>query len=105
MGHDCHSKNEKCCCSCHEKHHGEHHEDDKQKEFVHWLYEVADEAWTEVLKEKIKEHILSNQSERMTELAKIVSDGNSQRWKHKMEKKHACGDFKEKLRNFFSHKK
>lgn len=70
-----------------------------------WLLSVADEAWTEVLKEKIKEHILATQGDRMAELAKIVSEGNNARWKNKMEKKHGCMDFKEKLGRFFGSKK
>jgi hypothetical protein len=97
---------EKCSCPCHEKHkeqgdhsHGEH------DEFVHFLFKIADEAWTEVLKEKIKEHILATQKDRMTELAKIASEGNSQRWKNKIEKKSGCREFKERLCQFFSHSK
>ncbi|MFC2049430.1 hypothetical protein ACFLR2_02000 [Chlamydiota bacterium] len=70
-----------------------------------WFLEIADEAWTEVLKDKIKEHILATNNERMTELAKIVSESNNQRWKLKMEKKQACGDFKEKLFRLFSNPK
>lgn len=67
-----------------------------------FFLEVADEAWAEVLKDKIKEYILSKQNKQMTELAKIVADGNNQRWKTKMEKKRGCAEFREKLCSFFS---
>ncbi len=107
---DC-SSNEKNCCSCHAKHdescHDGHggHGGDKHDEFTHFLMETADEAWMEVLKDKIKEHILATQNDRMTELAKIVSETNNHRWKNKMEKKQGCADFKEKLCRFFGQSK
>lgn len=97
--------NQKCCCSCHaeEKHTcpvtGEH------EEMPNWFFEVADEAWSEVLKDKIKEHILATQNARMTKLAKIVSEGNDQRWKNKMEKKQSCHDFHEQIASFFAQSK
>lgn len=78
---------------------------ENEEDMSSFLIEVADCAWSEVLKDKIKEYILSTQDERMTELAKIVAEGNNQRWKIKMEKKQACMDFKEKLRRFFGQSK
>ncbi len=101
---ECHS-NEKCGGSCHSKHEESCHDEDKHEELTDWFLEVADAAWSEVLKDKIKEHIVATQNDRMTELAKIVSEGNSQRWKHKMEKKQGCMDFKEKLCRFFGQSK
>ena len=99
------ASNESSCCHSHEKQHKECDEGNHDG-FAKFLLEVADEAWTEVLKDQIKEHILSTQKDRMKELAKIVSEGNSQRWKNKMEKKSGCAEFKEKLCNFFGqHKK
>ncbi len=104
---ECNS-NEKCCCPCHSKKeeccHGENGHDE-HADFAEYFLEVADCAWEEVLKEKIKEHILSTQDKRMTELAKIVSEGNNLRWRNKMEKKQGCGDFREKLCEFFSKSK
>ena len=94
------------CCSqehvCHEK--NVCHEKEGTCSNGDWFLEVADCAWTEVLKDKIKEHILSTHNDRMTELAKIVAEGNNQRWQHKLAKKHACAEFKEKLLRFFSKK-
>lgn len=101
---DCNS-NEKCCCSCHSKKEESCHGEDKHEEFAKGLLETADCAWMEVLKDKIKEQIVATQNDRMKELAKIVSEANSERWKHKMEKKHRCADFKERLCSFFGGKK
>lgn len=94
----------KCCCSCH-KQEASCSAGEKQEDQMHYLLEIADEAWSEVLKEKIKEHIIATQNDRMTELAKIVSEGNHQRWKNKMETKQGCFDFKEKLSRFFGQSK
>lgn len=90
-----------CCSSCNTKNNKSCHGEDNHEEFACGLLEAADCAWMEVLKDKIKEHILSTQNEKMTELAKLIAEENCQRWKHKMEKKHACADFKEKLCRFF----
>jgi hypothetical protein len=72
---------------------------------MEWLIEAADDAWMEVLVEKMKEHIKATQGDRLTELAKIATEANSQRWKLKMEKKKAIGEFEQKLCNFFSQPK
>ena len=101
----CCSKNEKNSegsCSREEgKQEHEHDSCDKEKFFI----ELADEAWTCALKEKMKEYILKTQGDRLEELAKIVAEGNNQRWRHKMEKKQSCMDFKEKLCRFFGQAK
>lgn len=90
----CESENE----SCHKE-----ENDECNNEF---FLEVADCAWTEVLKDKIKEHILATQGDRMKELAKIVAEGNNKRWQNKMEGKKNCMEFEEQLCHFFSkHKK
>ena len=103
-GCSCHTQHQKCCCPCHVQHNecsNSHDHDDKARYFL----ELADEAWQEVLKEKIKEHLLKTQSDRMTKLAKIVAEGNNQRWRNRMEKKQGCVDFKEELCEFFSQSK
>lgn len=99
----CCSNHQKCSCPCHSKEH--YHEEGQHEECAYDFLEAADCAWMEVLKDKIKEYILSTQNDRMTELAKIVAEANNQRWRHKMEKKQGCMDFKEKLCNFFSKQK
>lgn len=93
---ECCSK-EECCPSEQESCHEEDQFD--------WFLALADEAWSEVVKEKIKEHILETQGKRLNELAKIISETNSQRWKLKMEKENCCYEFKEKIASFFSNMK
>lgn len=90
--HECCDKNE--CSSEHED-----HEDLSAR-----LLEMADDAWMEVLKEKIKEHIINSHSEHLDQLAQIVSDTNGKRWKDKMAMKKNCNEFKEKLCQLFDSK-
>lgn len=61
---------------------------------------LADEAWMCVLKDKMKEHIKQN-CPYMDELAKMVTEANNARWKHKEESENCCGDFDSKLESFF----
>lgn len=62
--------------------------------------ELADQAWMEVLKEKIKEDIKSN-AKHMDQLAHLISEANHERWQKKMENKQCTGGFEEKLKEFF----
>ena len=97
-----------CSCPCHHQVcsvcHSKMSEDGSCEDFPKSMLELADAAWMEVLKEEIKAHIMATQKGRMKELAKIISEANNQRWKNKMEKKHGCNEFKEKLCSFFSKK-
>lgn len=84
------------CCHhehCHEHGH-EHHHDHK---YADQLLALADEAWMEVLKEKIKDQIRSTSSAHLDALAKLVSETNHNRWKHKMEGKSNTEDFEANL--------
>lgn len=74
-----------CSCECH---------------YATKFLELADRAWMEVLKEKIKEHIQSN-AKNMDELARLISEANHARWQKKMEDKECCGGYEEKLKEFF----
>lgn len=72
------------------------------------LLEIANLAWVEVLKDKIKEHILAN-DKKIDELAKIVAEANHRRWKQKIENEKCCSnydqcceDFEEQLCKIFS---
>lgn len=91
-----------CSCSCHNN---QNTCGDKPEMISEYFLQVADEAWEEVLKDEIKKHILATQKDRMSKLAKIVSEGNNKRWKHKMEKKQGCAEFHEELCSFFSQRK
>jgi hypothetical protein len=68
-----------CHCHCHhgsccDESHMEEEECDSER-----LLAIADMAWAEVLKEKIKEHIRAS-DKRIDEIAKIVSETNRAYW-------------------------
>lgn len=101
----CSNEGSSCCeehsheaSCCHEHHHHQEHEECLSEE----LLELADEAWMEVLKEKIKEHILNVEGNRLDQLAKIVSEANACRWKSKLAAKKGCASFKQQIQQFFS---
>jgi len=88
----CHQQH--CQCSCHDhEHDGDHH--------VEKLLELADEAWLEVVKDKLKEQVLKYSGKHIEELAQIVGEGNHLRWKEHLETKKNDEEFEERLRNFF----
>jgi hypothetical protein len=109
MTHD-HEEHDHCCHGHHHHHHHddecchEHHHDHEHGGFAEQLLELADEAWMEVLKEKIKKHIESGDGKNLDELAKLVSDANHQRWSSKLAENNTKHNFKDKLENFFSKK-
>ena len=83
-GHEHHHCGAGDSCSCH--HHGEcgchHHE-----KYSELLIQLADDAWMEVLKEKIKDEIRRISGEHLSETAKLVAAANHARWHDKMEQK------------------
>ena len=80
---------EPCPCPCHA--HGE--------DFAHQLLELADEAWMEILKEKIKENIRQKGGEQLTQLANLVSERNHKRWNHKLADQHHEREFECRLKD------
>lgn len=92
------------CCSCEcqvcQKHHHHHHHE--HGDFAHQLLEMADDAWMEVLKDKIKAQIMATNGARLDKLAKLVADSNNTRWKHKLADKKGSGDYEAKIAEFFS---
>lgn len=99
-GSGCHEEGTCCCCGkTHGCHCGCH------KEHCHCLEKflaIADEAWTEVLKEKIKTKILEHKGEKIEELAKIIAKANGERWKNKITAKTKRHEFKDSLKEYFS---
>ncbi len=107
-----HNHKEGCCCSCHQEHGscgccsdqkhdsccGEH-KDDCQKDFAKHLLCVADEAWMELLKDKIKTNILASCGDQLDQIARIVSEGNKMRWEHKIAIQKAKDEFRSNLEN------
>lgn len=73
-----------------------------QEDFAKVLQCVADEAWMEVLKAKIKHHIENHSGHHLNELAAIVAEANSERWKHKIGIKKSQQEFRDKLAAFFT---
>ncbi len=92
-----------CACACHKQKSSCCHQDEchEHGSFAKELLELADEAWMEVLKEKIKENIKSGIGKNLDELAKLVSEANHSRWKHKMCKEKSCDSFECKIDEFF----
>ena len=95
-----------CCCGSHHcsgsgHHHGRCAEDSchHQCKYAEELLCLADEAWMEVLKEKIKEEIRLNAGEQLTQMAKLVSTANHARWKDKLQGKKDHEDFENRLKN------
>jgi len=93
--------NDNCCCT------GETNEEieadgDECCNIHEILLDLADEAWYEAVKDRIRKEIESNCGDRLDELAKIVSDANRQRWQQKVESKVKCEEYKGKVRAFFT---
>lgn len=91
-----------CKCSCHSCTccSGHHDEQANCSDKAKHLLEVADMAWMELLKEKIKEHI-ANSDHKIDELAKIVAEANRERWHQKMAKAKNCEQYERKLSELF----
>lgn len=91
--HGCPSHDEECC---------EHeHEDDHEHDFAHELIAIADDAWMELLHEKIKKQIEIADGANLDKLAKLVSDANRARWNHKLALNKNSAELKHNLDQFF----
>ncbi len=86
-----------CSCSCCKDHH--HH--DEACHFHEELLELADDAWMELLKEKIKAQIQAVSGSHLDELAKLVNETNHARWHNIFAEKRNEESYKERLHNFF----
>ena len=101
MTHECSSNSchEQCCscsncnCHCHEEHHDT---------YSHELLDLADEAWMEVLKDKIKDEIKKISGDHLNQMAKLVATSNHTRWKDKMLEKNNRHEFEHQLANLLS---
>lgn len=94
---ECHEGPCCSCCPC-KCHHQE--EDDSCCDHAHKLLELADDAWMEVLKEKIKDYIRSSDT-KINEIARIVAETNHEHWHNKMAESNAMEQYEEKLCNLF----
>lgn len=86
-----------CCCHGHEHKGGKGH-------FADQLLELADEAWMELVKDKIKAKIQETSGKQIDELAAIVSNANHERWSSKLQGKKSCEEYHENVANFFRNK-
>lgn len=94
---NCGCHDESCACECHKHHHHHEHED-----FAHELIEMADEAWMEVLREKIKKQVEASSGKNLDQLAKLVAEANQSRWKSKLALNKAANNFRDKVSDFFN---
>lgn len=62
---------------------------------------LADEAWKEVVKDKIKKEIEKNAGAKLDALAKLVAEANHQKWTHLIEGKQKCDSFKDQVKEVF----
>lgn len=88
-----------CGCGCGSHH---HHDDEGKCHCAEKFLEIADEAWREVLKEKIKAKILTHKGEHLEKLAELVAKANGEKWKNKISAKMHCNEFKDNLKEFFT---
>ena len=65
------------------------------------LIGLADEAWYEVVKDKIKKEIESTCGEKLDKLAQIVASTNNERWAYKIQGKAKCEEFKNSIKELF----
>lgn len=113
--HQEHHHEHECCGLCHDGHHQHHHGEcsshesccggihgDKEHNFAHELIQLADIAWMELLKEKIKANIAKSSGSHLDELAKVVAETNHIRWQNKMAKQKNIDNFGEKLHSIFN---
>lgn len=98
-GHSCCSENKHhCCCKgCNCGCHGDHEGD-----FAHELLEMADEAWMDLLRDKIKLQIETLSGKHLTELASLVANANHKKWIDKMAAGDSKDDYEDKVAEFFS---
>src|ERR1700722_7515171 len=92
-GECCSSHHEgKCCCganhhSCHDESCDKHGGESCQEDFAKELLGVADCAWMDVLKTKIKQHIEAHSGAELDKMAALIAETNAERWKNKLAKK------------------
>jgi hypothetical protein len=120
MSHECchghgHHNHDSCCS--HHHHHDEScslgegscdvkghscSSEHEHENFAEELLQLADEAWMDVLRCKVKDKIKENSGDHLDQLAAIIAEGNHNRWKIKMSAKQNINDFKSKMRDFFN---
>lgn len=62
------------------------------------LLALADDAWMELLKDKIKAEIEKANGPHMDKIAKLVADANCAKWGNMIQAKVKCNEYKENLK-------
>lgn len=66
------------------------------------MLKLADKAWMEVLKEKMKAEIEKVEGAELEELAKIVGKANGEKWKNRISAKMQKEEYQDSLKEYFS---
>ncbi len=90
-----------CGCQCQSNCCGHHSCHPESNLHLEKLLHLADEAWMELLKEKIKENI-EQMDPKINELARLVSEANHARWKSKKDFHKNEQDFHKKVEDLMS---
>ena len=70
-------------------------------EMTDMMLKLADEAWSELMKEKMKAAFESERGEKMDAVAKAVVNASIGKWEYKMLGKAKCNEHKEKIKQAF----
>ena len=104
MGNECSSEKEQCHegsaqanCST-----GTHKGGEQECNMHEKLLCLADEAWKEVLKEKIKQEIEKSSGAKLSALAKLVAETNGRKWAFMIQAKKGCEEYKTQVRSLLS---
>ncbi|MBT7902710.1 hypothetical protein HN587_02530 [Candidatus Woesearchaeota archaeon] len=65
------------------------------------MMSLAEQAWSDLLKDKMKKLFETNNGERMDKIAQATVDAVNKKWKHKMQGMAACGEAKQNLKEAF----
>ena len=89
----CSAEGKSCCCSekgcdCG----GEH------SEHATMIMQLANEAWTELLKEKMKSAFEKALGDKLNKVAQVGVEASTGYWQNKMKVGIACAEFEEKLK-------
>ena len=63
---------------------------------------LANQAWKDVLVEKIKHCLIEEKGEQIERLAKILAKENIQKWKYKLAQKNVQKNFEREVENYIS---
>ena len=66
------------------------------------LLVIGDEAWNELLKEKIKAEIEKSCGAGMDKLANLIATTNKAKWTHEIQGKVKCEEYKQNLKALFT---